>query len=83
MEEISLFEAKTHFSSLIERVFKQHEEIIITKRGERVAKITPYESVREADVLITINALEKFSKKVGKIGLTLKMIKKMKEEGRR
>ena len=36
--EVGLFEAKTHLSSLIERVGRG-EEIIITKRGTAVARL--------------------------------------------
>lgn len=37
---IGAFEAKTHFSQLIERAF-HGEEIFITRRGKPVAKLVP------------------------------------------
>lgn len=37
---IGAFEAKTHFSQLLGRV-EQGEEILITKRGKPVAKLSP------------------------------------------
>lgn len=37
---IGSFEAKTHFSQLIERV-SRGEEIMITRRGKPVAKLVP------------------------------------------
>lgn len=40
MAEIGAFEAKTHFSKLLERVEKG-EEIVITRRGKRVARLVP------------------------------------------
>jgi len=39
-ESIGAFEAKTHFSKLLERV-KAGEEIIITKHGQPVARLVP------------------------------------------
>lgn len=40
MAEIGAFEAKTHFSKLLERVEKG-EEIVITRRGKRIARLVP------------------------------------------
>lgn len=40
MTEIGAFEAKTHFSKLIERA-KKGEEFTITLRGEAVARLVP------------------------------------------
>jgi len=39
-EEVSIAEAKTHFSELINKVVYGHEEIVITKRGKPVAVIS-------------------------------------------
>lgn len=39
-QEVSIAEAKTHFSELINKVVYGHEEIIITKRGKPVAVIS-------------------------------------------
>ncbi|MCL2210151.1 MAG: type II toxin-antitoxin system Phd/YefM family antitoxin [Treponema sp.] len=41
-QQIGTFEAKTHFSQLIEKV-EGGEDFIITKRGKPVAKLIPYE----------------------------------------
>lgn len=41
-QQIGTFEAKTHFSQIIEKV-ENGEDFIITKRGTPVAKIIPYE----------------------------------------
>jgi prevent-host-death family protein len=38
---IGVFEAKTHFSELVERVSTTGEDVIITKRGKPVARILP------------------------------------------
>jgi prevent-host-death family protein len=38
---IGVFEAKTHFSELVERVCSTGEDVVITKRGKPVARILP------------------------------------------
>jgi prevent-host-death family protein len=40
VRKVGMFEAKTHFSALVEEV-RNGAEIEITKRGETVAKIVP------------------------------------------
>ena len=40
MEEVGAFEAKTHFSALLERV-AQGESITITRHGAPVARLVP------------------------------------------
>jgi prevent-host-death family protein len=40
MQTMGAFEAKTHFSSLLERV-ENGESILITKHGQPVAKLLP------------------------------------------
>ena len=44
--EVSLYEAKTHLSALVERA-AGGEEIVITKRGEVRAKLVPAAQVGE------------------------------------
>ncbi len=45
-QKIGAFEAKTHFSQIIEKV--QHgADFVITKRGKPVAKIIPFEQEQE------------------------------------
>jgi prevent-host-death family protein len=44
---VGTFEAKTHFAKLIQQVMKG-EEILITKRGQPVAKIIPLEKKQNA-----------------------------------
>lgn len=43
--DIGAFEAKTHFSELIENV-QMGKDYIITKRGKPVAKIIPYKGTK-------------------------------------
>lgn len=40
MTSVGAFEAKTHFSQLLERV-ERGEEILITRRGRPVARLVP------------------------------------------
>jgi prevent-host-death family protein len=45
MRSIGAFEAKTHFSALLEQV-EDGEEIVITKHGKAVAKLSPMGAVK-------------------------------------
>jgi prevent-host-death family protein len=45
-QQIGAFEAKTHFSQIIEKV-ESGADFIITKRGKPVAKIIPFKQERE------------------------------------
>ena len=45
-QSIGAFEAKTHFSQIIEKAEKG-EDFIITRRGKPVAKIIPFEQKKE------------------------------------
>jgi prevent-host-death family protein len=46
MTEIDAFEAKSILSSLLDRV-EQGEDIVITRRGKPVARLTPYREPRD------------------------------------
>jgi len=45
-QQIGAFEAKTHFSRILDKA-EQGEDFIITKRGKAVAKIIPFEKKPE------------------------------------
>ena len=45
-QSIGAFEAKTHFSQLIEKA-ENGEDFVITRRGKPVAKIIPFEQKKE------------------------------------
>jgi len=49
MIEVGAFEAKTHLSSLLERV-SQGEEVLIRRRGEPVAKLVPVQRAERQTV---------------------------------
>lgn len=46
MLEIGAFEAKNTLGALLERVEKG-EEVVITRRGKRVARLVPYAGTRD------------------------------------
>lgn len=83
MKELSVFAAKTHFSGVISDVFEHHQTFIITKRGQKVARIVPYEAETKKDVENIIKAMDLLAQKIGKTGVTLDDILKMRDEGRR
>ncbi len=75
---VSAYEAKTHFSALLERASKG-ESITITKHGQEVAKLSPVKvkmSKEEA-----IEGLQAFAKRV-KAKATWEEIEQWKNEGR-
>jgi prevent-host-death family protein len=45
-QQIGAFEAKTHFSQIIDKA-EHGEDFVITKRGKPVAKIIPFEKKPE------------------------------------
>jgi prevent-host-death family protein len=47
MTTIGAFEAKTHFSQIIEKV-EQGQDYVVTKRGKPVAKIIPFAEKTES-----------------------------------
>jgi len=51
MSTVSAYDAKTHFSSLLERA-GDGETVIITKHGRPVAKLVPVDSQRPVDEII-------------------------------
>jgi len=70
-EEIGAFEAKTHFSQILEKV-KNGETFIITRRGKPVAKIIPFENEPEMTKAEAIKKLKEMQKLYhGKPGLNI------------
>lgn len=83
MKTVSVFDAKTHFSGIVEKVYSKHESIIITRRGVKIAKIVPFEAQETNKREDIIRELQALSDEVGRVGVRLEDIKKMKEEGRK
>jgi len=79
METVGSFEAKTHFSALLERVAKG-ETITITKHGIPVAKLVPATALATRSRAEVIRELKEFRKGRTLGGLTLKQLI---NEGRR
>ena len=79
MTSVGAFKAKTHFSSLLERVEKG-EQIIITRHGKPVAKLVPATGVDLQVIEETIAQLKEFAKGQSLGGLS---VRELREEGRR
>ncbi|MCY4386384.1 MAG: type II toxin-antitoxin system prevent-host-death family antitoxin [Desulfurellaceae bacterium] len=61
MIEVGTFEAKTHLSALLEKV-SQGQEVLITKRGEPIARLVPAQRSDRTQVAATIDTLFEFRK---------------------
>ena len=48
---VSVSELKTHCLRIVEEVAKGRREVVITKRGKRVARLVPVEDVGPEDAL--------------------------------
>ena len=79
MIEVGAFEAKTHLSSLLDRV-RLGEEVVITKRGKAVARLVPAEQAERPDLENSINELISLRKKITLHGIDWKDLR---DEGRR
>jgi prevent-host-death family protein len=72
MHEVGAFEAKNTLGALLDLVEKG-EEIAITRRGKRVARLVPDKGVRDRDVARrTVEAIIKMRKGVTLGGLKIK-----------
>ena len=71
MKKIGAFEAKNRLSELLDAA-ENGEEIMITKHGRPVAKITPVDQVDRAKVREAIDWLHDFRKKHPLRGLKIK-----------
>lgn len=77
MVTVGAFEAKTHLSSLLERV-KRGEEILITRHGKAIARLVP--AADRAEVKATIARLKELRAGTTLGGLSWKALR---DEGRR
>jgi prevent-host-death family protein len=50
MKTVSVLEAKTHLSALLEEVRTSGREVVITRRGEPIARLSPVAPARVARV---------------------------------
>ena len=78
MVTIGAFEAKTHFSEIIQRV-KNGEEYLVTKNGKPMVKILPVQDTEEID-----NAIKRLMQlRERTVNTTQKEIKEFVNEGRK
>jgi len=80
MQTIGAFEAKTHFSALLEQV-EQGEQVIITKHGRSVAKLVPVTGPDRELIKQAIQRLKEFGRG-NSLGDDLDW-KTLRDEGRR
>jgi len=80
MQTVGAFEAKTHFSALLEQV-ERGEQVIITKHGRSVAKLMPTAGPDRELIKQTIQRLKEF-RKGNRLGDDLDW-KTLRDEGRR
>ena len=74
MIEVGTFEAKTHLSALLEKV-SQGQEVLITKRGEPIARLVPAQRSDRTQVAATIDTLLEFRKGMKLNGLDWKALR--------
>jgi len=79
---VGAFEAKTHFSELLERA-EHGEEIVITRRGKPVARLMPMTEVKREDPRKILERMRKRAKTTGIKSFDWNEWKKYVEEGRR
>ena len=79
MRTVGMYEAKTHFSQLVDEV-EHGETIMITRHGQVVARLVPAPETRTTDTEAVIAALRELRRGVTLGDLT---IRDLIEEGRR
>jgi prevent-host-death family protein len=74
MTEVGSFEAKTHFSDLLQRVERNGEKFIVTRRGKPVATLGPLETPRSTGDGLErlLDELSAFKAKIAGRGSVLK-----------
>ena len=74
MIEVDVFEAKAHLSSLLDKVCLG-EEVVITERGEAVARLVPAEQSDRSRVSATVDRLLALRQKVTLDGVDWKALR--------
>lgn len=79
MQSIGIFDAKAHFSELLERV-EHGEEITITRHGKAVARVVPVDQARQDRAEYAVKRLREIAD-----GQTLEGLdwKELRDEGRK
>jgi prevent-host-death family protein len=78
METVGIYEARTRWSELIDKVGKG-EEVTVTRHGVPIARIIPVDGAKKLAVRDAIAAMKEFGRGKSLRGLSLK---KMIKEGR-
>lgn len=79
---VGAFEAKTHFSKYLERA-RAGEEIIITRRGEPIAKLTPIKESHDLDrALAAASRIQRTATRIAGSNITFDEIRAWINEGR-
>jgi prevent-host-death family protein len=78
MLEIGSFEAKTKLPELLRMVESKGQEIIITRNGKKIAKLSPINEKK--DTLAVLSAIKTIRKRINLDGVS---IKDLIEEGRK
>ena len=79
MEKVGAYEAKTHLPQLLDRV-ENGEEIVITRRGEPVARLVPERKAQNDSIDKMLARMKELRKGVKLDGAA---IRELIEEGRR
>jgi antitoxin (DNA-binding transcriptional repressor) of toxin-antitoxin stability system len=82
MREVSVFEAKTHLSGLINDIIEKHEEIAITKHGHPVVMMKTFTERQKPNMKDLISRIEALRAEIGN-PMTIEEVLDLKEEGRK
>lgn len=80
MKEVSLFEAKTHLSGLVNEIVNTQNEIAITKHGYPVILMKPFSKSVKPDIQEAIRTIKQLRNALKSI--SLEEILEMRDEGR-
>ncbi|WP_341754242.1 type II toxin-antitoxin system Phd/YefM family antitoxin [Candidatus Tisiphia endosymbiont of Dioctria rufipes] len=80
---ITAFDAKTHFSKILDRASKG-EEILITRRGKAAAKIVPVNTIQDIEIAeMAAVRLRKLAKEINLQPSDLEEWKKYRDVGKK
>ncbi|WP_342278672.1 MULTISPECIES: type II toxin-antitoxin system Phd/YefM family antitoxin [unclassified Candidatus Tisiphia] len=80
---ITAFDAKTHFSKILDRASKG-EEILVTRRGKAVAKIVPVNTIQDIEIAeMAAVRLRKLAKEINLQPSDLEEWKKYRDVGKK
>ena len=80
MREVQASEAKTHLPQLLDEVGRG-ATLIITRHGQRIARIVPEVDRRQAEIDKALGAIRELRKRTGRI--TVRELLSARDEGRK